>query len=187
MTKITFLGDSIRMQYAPVVQNLLGEGFESFSSGDNGRYSKYTMRCIYDHAGDMEGSDIVHWNNGLWDVGDIFGDGLFTPLEEYTDNMLRIADQLLKKYKVVIFATTTPLKVGHCHARAENVVRYNEALVPLLKERGVIINDLFSLVAADIDRYICEDRIHLSDEGVALCANAVAEVIRKAAEGLAGA
>ena len=185
MIQVAFLGDSIRMQYAPKVGELLGEEFSIFSSGDNGRYAKYTLRCLYDWQGDMAGSRIVHWNNGLWDSCELFGDGaLFTSEEEYEATMLRIADILLSRYDRVIFATTTPVSPKNTFNKNEDIKRYNDRIVPLLRARGVWINDLYSLVAQDLDAYICEDTIHLSEAGIACCAQAVTEVIRQAAQQL---
>ena len=128
----------------------------------------------------MEGSRIVHWNNGLWDVCDLHGDGLFSTEEEYCANMLRIADILLDRYEKVIFATTTPVSEKNQYNKNTDIKRYNDILVPLLKERGVIINDLYTPVAEDIDRYISEDNIHLSEEGIELCAKLCADAIKRA-------
>ena len=58
-----------------------------------------------------------------------------------------------------------------------DIERYNALAVEELSKKGVIINDLYSLVAADIDRYISSDEIHLSEEGRELCARQVAKVI----------
>jgi hypothetical protein len=181
MKKISFLGDSIRLQYAPVVAELLGEDYECFAPKENCRFAKYTLRGMYDWRADMEGSRIVHWNNGLWDICDIFGDGrLFSSEEEYVATMLRIADILQRRHEIVIFATTTPVRPEHIHNKTADIVRYNEILVPLLKEKGVIINDLHSVVAADPLRYISDDYIHLTPEGIQACAEAVTTVIRTA-------
>lgn len=60
------------------------------------------------HQTEIKAADVVHWNNGLWDVCDIFGDGAFSSLDEYMKNMLRIADILLEWGCKVFFATTTP-------------------------------------------------------------------------------
>ena len=133
----------------------------------------------------MAGSRIVHWNNGLWDICNLFGDGLFTSEDEYVQNMLRIADLLLAKYDKVIFATITPVTIRNQYNKNADIERYNSLIVPLLQAKGVIINDLYSLIAADIDRYIDqEDNIHLTEEGCRLCAEQVTDVIRKAAETL---
>ena len=47
--------------------------------------------------------------------------------------------------------------------------------------RLFIINDLHPLIYKDTDRLVSDDLIHLSEEGVALCADAIAETIRRVA------
>ncbi len=51
---------------------------------------------LFDYKEQIADSDVIRWNNGLLDVCDLFGNGQFTPTEEYCENMLRIADVLLK-------------------------------------------------------------------------------------------
>ena len=184
--KITLLGDSIRkIGYGTHLPELLGEGYEVYQPDTNGRFSKNTLRDLFDYEKDMQGTRIVHWNNGLWDTSNIFGDGCFTSEQEYVDNMLRIADILLKRYGKVIFATTTPVTLQNEFNENCDIRRYNELIVPLLKEKGIIINDLYSIVNSDIDRYIRkDDNVHLTDAGIEICANQVADMIRKASETL---
>lgn len=180
--KVTLLGDSIRQQYCPKVSQLLGDEFEVWAPDDNCRFAKYTLRGLFDWAVNMEGSDIVHWNNGLWDLCHLFDDGTFTSEDEYVENILRIADILLKRHKVVIFATTTPVRASNVFNKNADADRFNELVVPLLKERGVIINDLNALLRSDPERYICDDTIHLSEEAIDICAAQVAEYIKDAAK-----
>jgi len=186
MIKVTLLGDSIRMiGYGPVVPTLLGENFEVFQPDDNCRFAKYTLRGLFDWEKEMSGTKIVHWNNGLWDICNLFGDGSFTSESEYIENMLRIADILVARYDKVIFATTTPVTKQNQHNKNSDIERYNALIVPLLKENGIIINDLYQLVSSDIDKYIRkDDNIHLSDEGVQVCAEQVADIIRKVSQTL---
>ncbi len=184
MIKISCLGDSIRGQYAPVVKQRLAEEFEMFAPIENCRYSKYTLRGLYDWKEDMQGSRIVHWNCGLWDACDLFGDGPFANVEEYAANILRTADIMLSRHEIVIFATTTPVAPLNKREKNEDIIKYNAAVVPELIKKGVRINDLYSLVAADIPRYIRGDHIHLSEDGIELCANAVEKAIRDAARTL---
>lgn len=185
MVKVTLLGDSIRMiGYGKVVQELLGNDFEVFQPSDNCRFAKYTLRGLFDWSKQMEGTNIVHWNNGLWDFCDLFGDGPFSTEDEYVTNILRIADILLEKYDKVIFATTTAVRPENLYDNNSVIERYNQIIVPKLCEKGVIINDLHSLVAADVYRYISEDNIHLSEDGIAVCAQQVAQIIREAAKTL---
>ena len=182
--KVTIIGDSIAMQYGPKVKELLDSEFEVWQPDENCRCSKYTLRGLFDWERSMRGSDIVHWNNGHWDLCNLFGDGPFASEEEYVRNMLRILDILQKRHKVIIYATTTPLlKDGY--NRNVDVERYNSVIVPLLKERGVIINDLHALVKSDVSRYIDEsDPIHLNAKGTEVCAEQVISFLRAAAKSI---
>lgn len=185
MIKVTLLGDSIRaIGYGKMVPELLGSDFEVFQPEDNCRFAKYTLRGIFDWKEQMEGTNIVHWNNGLWDICNLFGDGAFSSEEEYISNILRITDILLNKYDKVIFATTTPVRPENQHDSNKLIERYNQIIVPKLREKGVIINDLHNLVSTDVYRYISQDTIHLTDEGIKLCAEQVAMIIKNTANTL---
>lgn len=182
MKKVWLLGDSIRLiGYGPRMQELLGDGYEVHQSEDNGRFAKYTLRFLFDFREDMKNTDIIHWNNGLWDTSTgLFEDGLpFTCEQEYVENMLRIARELKKITPHVIFATTTPVNPDYQYNSNAVIRQYNAVLVPKLQEMGIVINDLHSLIAPDIGRYICDDQLHLSEEGAKLCAEQVAQMIRK--------
>ena len=185
MIKVTLLGDSIRaIGYGKMVPELLGSDFEVFQPEENCRFAKYTLRGIFDWKEQMEGTNIVHWNNGLWDICNLFGDGAFSSEEEYISNILRITDILLNKYDKVIFATTTPVRPENQHDSNKLIERYNQIIVPKLREKGVIINDLHNLVSTDVYRYISQDTIHLTDEGIKLCAEQVAMIIKNTANTL---
>ena len=176
--KIALLGDSIRaMGYGKKVPALLGEAFEVYQPPENCRYSKYTQWGIYEWSKQMTDCQIIHWNNGLWDLFD-HGDGVFSSEEEYVSNMLAIADVLQRIAPNVIFATTTPVTEQHPNIRNADIIRYNEVLVPKLQKRGILINDLHSVVASDVDAYIRkDDNIHLTQAGIDACADAVASAI----------
>ncbi len=181
MIKVTLLGDSIRQSYCFGVSKMLGDEFNVFAPSDNSRFAKYTLRQIFEERENMRGTRIVHFNNGMWDICNLFGDGTFTPQQEYIDNVLRIADILLSKYDKVIFATTTPVRPENAYNSNEDIIRFNEVIVPLLEEKGVIINDLYTPIAADIYANVSDDTLHLSERGVAICEQLVAEKIKAAA------
>ena len=181
MKKITLLGDSIRqIGYGTKVPEMLGEGYEVFQPEDNCRFVKYTLRLIFDLKMIIEGSDVIHWNNGLWDIPTgLYDDGEpFTSEEEYVVNMIRVAKELKKLGKRVIFATTTPVHYEHPYNKNDVIKRYNDLIVPKLQELGVEINDLNALVGQDIYKYICEDKIHLSQEGIEICSKQVVKAIK---------
>ena len=135
---------------------------------------------LFDFKEQIKGSDVIHWNNGLWDIPTaLFDDGEpFTSEEEYVVNMLRVAKELKKLGKRVIFATTTPVHNEFPYNDNNVIKRYNDLIVPKLQELGVEINDLNALVSQDIYKYIGADQIHLSEEGIALCSQQVVKVIK---------
>lgn len=180
MKKVVLLGDSIRqLGYGTIITKYLPKDVEVWQPNDNCRFASYTLRMLFEEKSNIEGADVIHWNNGLWDVTYLFEDGKeFTSLDVYLDTMCRIADILLKYGKKVIFATTTPVRNTNPYNMNETIDRYNAALVPLLKEKGIIINDLNALISEDINANIREDdMIHLTDEGIEKAAKQVGEVI----------
>ena len=187
MKKLVLLGDSIRLiGYGARVAELLGDEYTTWQPEDNCRWADYTYRMLSDKAEEIKDADIIHWNNGHWDICDLFGIGPFTSEEEFVTNMMQILDILQKRHKVIIFSTTTPVRYANKYNKNEVIERYNDLIVPKLRERGVIINDLNSLLKPDIDRYICDDNIHLTEEGIELCASRVANCIKEAARMLEG-
>lgn len=181
MKKVTLLGDSIRLiGYGTKVPELLGEEYEVFQPADNCRFVKYTLRMLFDLKAQIEGSDVIHWNNGLWDIPTgLFEDGeTFTSEQEYVENMLRVAKILKTLGKRVIFATTTPVREENVYNKNEVIKRYNALIVPQLEAMGVEINDLHAIVMQDVNKYICEDLLHLSNEGIEICAKQVADKIK---------
>ncbi len=183
--KISFLGDSIRMGYTPRVIQMLGDGYDVFNPPENGRFSSYTLRNLFEYKNDMEGSEIVHWNNGHWDHCNLFGDGNFTPIDIYVQTMLRICDILQSRHKKIIFATTTPVYPTHGYNKNAAIMEYNAAIVPKLMEKGVIINDLHTTVNKDVEKYIREDdKIHLTPEGIEVCATQVVSFIKEVEKSL---
>lgn len=178
MKKIILLGDSIRLSYGNRVRELLGEDYTVWQPEDNCRFAAYTLRMLFDYKAQLEGADIIHFNCGLWDMCDLFGDGPFTPLEVYAEQMVRIA-KILKTYApVVIFATTTPPSPKMWGHDLDRVRAYNAAAMAALEPLGVLFDDLFTPVAEDIDRMISEDYLHASPYGVEILANRVADCIK---------
>ena len=178
--KISLLGDSIRLiGYGKKISEYL-DGAEIFQPTDNCRFAKYTLRGLFDWHEQLAGSDVIHWNNGLWDNCVLFPDGEpFTPIDEYVENIVRIASILLSITPNVIFATTTPVRETNRYNKNSLIDEYNKRAVEALLPMGVVINDLGAAVSTDINRYIREDdSIHLTDEGITLCASLVAEKIK---------
>jgi isoamyl acetate esterase len=183
MKKAVLLGDSIRLYgYGPLVPGLLKGDYQIWQPLDNGRFAAYTLRMLFDEKDNIAGADVIHWNNGLWDIPHLYSDGeIFTPIEEYVRTMKRIAKLLLAVTPNVIFATSTPVLPANPYNRNSDIEHYNAVLVKELKAMGVAIDDLYSLVYPHLNDYISsKDLIHLTPLGAEKAADQVCDCIRNA-------
>lgn len=202
MKRVMLIGDSIRMNYQSVVEEELKGEYSVWAPKENCRFAKYTLNELQryrvgfsqektektdeskltptiDKTENLVCPDIIHWNNGLWDTGIAYEeDGAFTSIDDYIRDMSRILRELRKMTDKIIFATITPVKPG-THQRNDIIQEYNKRITEFMKSENVIINDLGALVSENIDEYISEDRIHLSEKGKEVCGKAVAKLIRE--------
>lgn len=113
MKNVLLLGDSIRMLYQPKVKALLKGRANVFGPAENGRWSDYTLNSLRFWLPQMPDPDIVHWNNGFWDIGDNYQEGTsYTPIDEYERDMGRIVKvlrQLISPDVKIIAALTNAL------------------------------------------------------------------------------
>jgi hypothetical protein len=183
MKKIMLIGDSIRLSYQSKVAKLLSSTSTIVGPEDNCRFSAYTLFNISTWLLD-ETYDVIHWNNGQWDTCYMPDGKIHTSIDEYLRTQERIASILQKRSKRLIFALTTPVwpemfQNGEIYPRRnEDIKKYNNALVGLLSNFDVEINDLYSPLEKDIKRYICDDMVHLSKDGVNLCAKLISNKLQ---------
>ncbi|MBQ1847725.1 MAG: SGNH/GDSL hydrolase family protein [Clostridia bacterium] len=203
MKTVVLIGDSIRLCYQQRVAELLGDGVKVLAPEENCRFTKYALWGMFNWM-ECWGSpepDVIHWNTGIWDLHRCTADGeVFTPLPEYLEQNRRLAEQMESYCKNLIWATITPggkqldgqkktnyvmnqtaPKVFLCDDQKTwngDVKRYNGACAGMLEKRGIKINDLYSLVISDTDKYICEDGIHPSAAGIEAMAEQTADMIK---------
>ncbi len=189
MKKICLLGDSIRMGYDDYVKEELKEFEVYYDSEDNGRFIAYTIWMFNQLNSKYGPFDVVHFNNGYWDMNREGPNGEpQTPVKEYVDSLKRLIDMVRSTGAIPIFATTTPIydtPIKEVEFEATNyknewVLTYNRAALDLMKKEKVIVNDLYSLMEKE-ERYgKCYDSLHLREDEYRKCAKQVADVIRKA-------
>ena len=186
MKKIVLIGDSIRMGYDKYVKEALNGTAEVFYPSENCRFAEYVLR--YAHEWKRNGNwsddvDLVHWNAGLWDVLEIFGDEPLTSLSYYGAAIARIDKRLhmlFPKAKFV-FATSTNVNEKMCGSafmrHNATIKKYNAEALRALSDTDTIINDLYSLTASVPDSYR-SDGVHFSTpEGTELIGGKVLSVL----------
>ncbi len=100
MKNIYLIGDSIRYGsksskgYEYFLKQKLQDKANIYSPDENCRFAQYTLRglCDWKYNIDCEKIDIVHWNNGLWDVLRLDGDEPLTPLNVYINMLERVQE-----------------------------------------------------------------------------------------------
>lgn len=175
------------MFYQNEVIAQLGEGYEVFAPEENCRFSSYILNSLRYWLNEVPSPDIIHFNAGLWDTAILYReDGCFIGVDEYVKNMRRILRELKKTGATVIFATTTPVSEEKekllgpnppAH-RNEDIINYNKAALEAFNDEQIDINDLFTLLYAEKDRYLSEDMIHPNEDGIKLLGYAVANAIK---------
>ena len=96
MKKIYLIGDSIRMGYDSIVREILQDEAQVTWHTENARYAPYTMRALTGWKNEdirPETIDLIHWNNGLWDIlHHGFDEETQTSPEEYAEQWKAYCD-----------------------------------------------------------------------------------------------
>lgn len=204
MINVLLVGDSIRLGYQSKVAELLGSDVKIYAPAENCRFTKFALWGMFAWMEEWGNPriDAVHWNTGIWDLHRCTADGeLFSSVDEYVRDNIRLARQMASYSDKLIWANIIPGGRGLDKMAGINalintepgmkkinltdyqdkwnadVVRYNKAAEKALSEMGVHINDLYSLMAADTDRFISDDGIHPTGDGYDVLARKVADEI----------
>lgn len=187
MKKIYLIGDSIRFGapnspgYGVFVKEKLTDKAEVYAPNENCRFTQYTLRYLHEWAvatSPKDEIDVVHWNNGLWDVLHLFGDEVFTDIDYYGKTLERIYKRIRFVFPNarVIFALSTSVKedwADPSFIRYNNEIEeYNKKAIEVLAPLGVAINDLYSITQT-FDDSLRSDWVHYSEEGSKILADAV--------------
>lgn len=187
MHEVLLLGDSMRMAYQAKVVAELGSDFNVSAPAENCRFAAYTLNSLRFWLNEYPNPEIIHWNNGLWDTAILYHeDGCFTSLPDYIDTLAKILRVLKSTGAKVIFASSTPVDprkelittaMPPCHHNID-IERYNEHALKLMRNKGIEVDDLWSVVYPHIGEYICDDLIHPTETGKEVLGRVVANVIR---------
>ena len=188
MKKIVLLGDSIRMGYDKYVKEAFAGVAEVYYPNDNCAFATHTLRYV--HEWKAKGNwpddvDLVHWNVGLWDALELFGDEPMTPIPHYAALLPRLDKRfrMLFPRAKMIFATSTPVneKVANPDFIRHNatIEKYNAAAIEALSSTDTLINDLYPYVASLPNEYHSDWVHYYTPEGTAAIGGRVIATICK--------
>lgn len=167
MKTVLLLGDSIRRGYDKAVKATLAGKANVYFPEENCRFASYLLRNLHEYKALTEDGDVdvIHWNAGLWDCLRLFEEEPHTPIEIYAYYIDRICLRIKKVFPnaKVIFATSTRVqseKMSVDFKRYnEEIEKYNEAAVAVVKKHGFGINDLYA-VSASLPEESHSDPVH---------------------------
>lgn len=179
LPRVLIIGDSISIGYTPLVRELLRGRANVQRVPANAGATSGGLKKLPSWLGTNRW-DVIHFNFGLHDAKlPPEGAGYATP-EGYAENLREIVRQLKATGAKLIWATSTPVPNGGQLApdrRFADVTAYNAAAARIIKEYGVIVNDLNALIAPHLLKVQRTNDVHFTSEGSALLAKQVAASI----------
>jgi hypothetical protein len=172
------------MGYQPYVKELLKNEADVWGAEENCAYSLYTATRLSSWLKEFGVPDLVHWNNGLHDLGCNLRRG---PIQFSTDNYVRNLEEIHKQLQAtgakIIWVTTTPVskiptQIPYWSFNNEDVKKYNRVASNFAETNGLRVNDLYALLEGR-EEFFSEDHIHLNECGKQGLAQQVAAVLRE--------
>lgn len=179
-SQIVLIGDSIMFGakgihgYGYYVKKHFEGKANVILSNDNCQDVRYTIQFLDElfSITDIENADIIHWNNGLWDVLHFAGNpNSYTSLSVYVESISALYNKLrvLNPKCKIVFATTTvipeELQKTTSYRRNAEIEQYNQAAVYELSTKEVLINDLYAASLTLDASYRGKDGLHYTEHG----------------------
>lgn len=182
LPRVLIIGDSISMGYTVPVRELLKGKANVHRPATNCSSTGNGLNYLKAWLGDKKW-DVIHFNFGLHDAK-LPPEGVrHAPPDVYEKNLRELVKQMQATGAKLIFATTTPVPNGGVISptrRFGSVEQYNAVALKVMKETGVAIDDLNTLITPHLAKLQNPNDVHYSKEGSALLAKQVAAEIEKA-------
>jgi acyl-CoA thioesterase-1 len=190
LPKVLVIGDSISIGYMEPLKKILADEAIVEHNPGNAAHTGRGRENLDAWLGDTKW-DVIHFNHGLHDLKYVDPEGKNTdseekghlqiPVEKYEENLEAIVQRLKKTGAKLIFATTTPFpeKVEGPLRKIEDLNRYNEAALRVMKKHGVAIDDLHAFALPRLAEFQRPHNVHFTPEGSAELAKEVARYIRE--------
>jgi acyl-CoA thioesterase-1 len=181
LPRVLIIGDSISIGYTPPLRKLLDGKVNVHRVPDNSGPTTHGIQFVEDWIG-KEKWDVIHFNFGLHDLKLMWDGQSQVSLSDYERNLRRIVSRLKQTGAHLIWASITPVPDGNVNPPRSNadVLRYNEAAARVMKENGIPIDDLYSLINPRLAALQLKVNVHFTPEGYEVLAQQAAASIKEA-------
>ena len=190
--RVLILGDSISLGYREMVKNKLYDYCKVMYPKEQGKSSDDIYGMLYQWNNNVvngEKVDLVYWNAGLWDVVRTFDDKPHAELEQYTSNVVRIANALKDLYPnaIICFANTTSVieeRYGDDFQRLNSDIdKYNAKCEEVLLDKVSLIDDLNQITKSFKEEDFI-DATHFTNSANEVLSNHICSVITDALDNM---
>lgn len=188
LPRVLIIGDSISMEYTPMVAALLAKQATVVHNPGNGGPTIRGMREVEGYLGD-EKWDVIHFNWGLWDMYGWKYEKADRSPEEYERRLEALVHRLEQTGARLIWATSTPIcpeeeKDSGVLVDPATERLYLEAAAQVMARHQIQVDDLHAFMEPVRAQYALSDNnVHFTREGYELLAEQVARSIESALSG----
>jgi len=195
LPNVLILGDSISIGYTLLVRKRLAgvanvfrpldaSGKQPFNCGDSARGLTKLDTWIRGHTW-----RVIHLNFGLHDLKYLDAKGKYVapelgkqvaPPDAYEANLRTMIARLKPTGATLVWATTTPVPTATLGRVAGDEIPYNARATKVMKENGVLIDDLCAALGDRLASLQRPHNVHFTDQGSNVLADAVAASITTA-------
>lgn len=182
LPRVLIIGDSISIGYTLSVREKLKGRANLIRPYQNCIGTVLGLKRIDEWLG-RKRWDLIHFNWGLHDLKYLKDDRLDlsgerdTVIDDYENNLRELVAKLQQKADKLIWATTTPVPEGAAGRVKGDEIEYNRVAEGIMRENNIPINDLYSAVLPDLDKYQIPADVHFNEKGYDYLAGVVADKI----------
>lgn len=185
LPRVLIIGDSISIDYTPVVERLLEGKAVVVHNPGNALHTAYGLDKLDEWLGD-EPWDVIHFNWGLHDVKYVLDGKLdlrgtrVSSDAAYRWNLEKLVIRLRATGARLIWASTTPIPAGSAGRVRGEEVSLNRIAAERMRRSGIPVNDLHQAVSPKLQDLQRPANVHFTDEGYEFLGRLVAEHILEA-------
>ena len=102
--------------------------------------------------------DVIHFNFGIHDRN--------TPIADYAKRLEEITKRLKATGAKIIWASSTPIPDDATKQQsAASIVERNQAALQIMKDNGVIVDDLYEKILPELSKYQRPNDVHFTEDG----------------------
>jgi lysophospholipase L1-like esterase len=172
LPRVLLIGDSISHMYTESVRRLLKGKANVHRAPANCGTTNMGLKAMDDWLDEASGKkwDLIHFNFGIHDRRK-------SP-EAYAANLKKLVARLQKTGAILVWARTTPF--ANDPKAKEQYTMLNGTADAVMTKHGILIDDVYSTVAGNLDKFLSGDKVHFNQYGVKVQAEQVAKVIAEA-------